>query len=53
MNNIDNNKKITMYNCPNCGKQFKIKRGNVKMSLWQLRKWLEKAQCPFCGKKLR
>ena len=41
------------YICQSCGKEFKIKRGYVVLGLWELRRWLLRAQCPFCGKKLK
>lgn len=41
------------YDCQNCHKRFKVKRGRKILSLWDLREWLKKARCPFCGKKLR
>ena len=41
------------YNCQYCNKTFNIKRGRILLSKLELKQWLLKAQCPFCGKKLR
>jgi len=45
-------KKIQFYTCQNCGYKFKIKRGRQLLTLNELDKYLLKAQCFKCGRKL-
>lgn len=47
-------KGILFYRCPACLKRFKFKAGRRRHPrLNEVDKWLEKAQCPSCGQKLR
>lgn len=46
-------KGVPTFICQFCGKSFKIRSLRKGFSLIEVDKWLEKAQCPYCGKRIR
>ena len=47
-------KGILYFNCPACGNRFKFKGGRRRHPrLNEVDRWLLRAQCPYCGQKLR
>lgn len=45
-------KGVPQFICPNCHKSFNIRSLKKGFKMKDVDKWIKKAQCPFCGKKI-